>query len=163
MKRYYSICLNDKVSMWKNNIFNYAKWYFYWPKLFSLYDTNNDEIEYDKSNHKKWVSTKNKTYLYFGYINLNMIQRLVKDRHLNLLEAIHSPIYESYLESKMTKRSFNKKDLRVRECLKIVHIIFCRPLRNQAQWGFEYIIMNDYSKFCYVYLMILLSEIFRKV
>ena len=52
MKRYYSKVLMTKFSC-ERIIFLIAQNDIFQPILFSLYDTNNDEIEHDKSNHKK--------------------------------------------------------------------------------------------------------------
>ena len=56
-----------------------------------------------------------------GHINLNRINRLVKDGILDNLVLEPMPVCESYIESKLTKRPFPPKCNRSNELLELVH------------------------------------------
>ena len=90
-----------------------------------------------------------------GHINLNRIIRLVSDRPLSDLKVNNLPTCESYLEGKMTKRSFTTKGKRATECLGLIHTDVCGPMSIQDKGGYEYFITftDDYSRFGYVYLI----------
>ena len=66
--------------------------------------------------------------MHLGHINSNNIQRLVKDGLLELLDFNEFPIYESYLEGKMTKRPFNAKANRANDLLELMHSDVCGPM-----------------------------------
>ena len=78
------------------------------------------------------------------------------------MEAL--PVYESCLEGKMTKRPFAAKGNRSKEVLELVHSNLCGPMNIQVRGGFEYFItlINDYSRYEYIYLMRRKSECFEK-
>lgn len=84
-----------------------------------------------------------------------MIQKLVKSRILPPLIPKDLPVYESYIEGKMSKRSFIAKGYRAKEYLELVHTKVCGPFNVHAKWGYKYFITftDDYSRFGYVYLM----------
>ena len=67
-------------------------------------------------------------HMTLGHINLNRINRLVKDGILDnlVLEPMH--VYESYIEGKMTKRPFPLKGNRLSELLKLVYTDVCGPI-----------------------------------
>ena len=76
-----------------------------------LYNSELDNNSHVKSLKRKFPSTSD-AYLWhlrLGYINSNMIQRLVKDALLKPLDFNEFPVYDSCLEGKMTKRPFNAK------------------------------------------------------
>ena len=83
---------------------------------------------------------------------------------LELLDFNEFPIYESYLEGKMTKRPFNAKANRANDLLELMHSDVCGPMSTQVKGGYEYFItfIDDYSRFGYVYLMKRKSEVFEK-
>ena len=56
-----------------------------------------------------------------GHINLNRINRLTKDGPLRELIVGNLPICESYMEGKMTKRTFLAKGERAKIPLELVH------------------------------------------
>ena len=89
------------------------------------------------------------------HINLNRINRLIKDGILDnlVLEPMH--VYESCIESKITKRPFPPKGNRSNELLELVHIDVCGPINVRASGGHEYFIifMDDHSRYRYIYLM----------
>ena len=67
----------------------------------------------------------NQTYLWhlhFDHKNLNRIKRLVKSRTLYFVVLEDLPVYESYIEGKMTKKPFTTKRVKAKECLELMHI-----------------------------------------
>ena len=70
---------------------------------------NNSElfkVEHPKSNKRQKVSHSDNTYLWnlrLGHINLDKINRIVKDGPLRKLNVGTHPVCESCLEGKMTK------------------------------------------------------------
>ena len=88
----------------------------------------------------------------------------MKDGLLEPLYFNEFTVYESCLEGKMTKRSFNAKGNRAKDLLELVHSDVCGPMSVQARGGYEYFITftNDHSRFGYVYLMKQKSETFEK-
>ena len=82
------------------------------------------KVEYPKSNKRQKVSHSDNTYLWhlrLGHINLDRINRLVKDGPLRKLNVDTLPLCESYLEGKMTKRPFLARGERSKEPLQLVH------------------------------------------
>ena len=87
-------------------------------------------VENNHVSFKKKVTSTNKTFLShlcLGHINLNKIQRLAKFGALHSLVPEDLLICESCIEGKITKRPFTSKEVRVKECLKLVHIDVCEP------------------------------------
>ena len=131
---------------------------------------NNSElfkVEHPKSNKRQKVSNSDNTYLWhprLRHINLDRINRLVKDGPLRKLNVDTLPICESCLEGKMTKRPFSAKGERSKEPLQLVHSDVCGLLSVQARGGYEYFVtfIDDYSRYDYVYLMHKKSETFGK-
>ena len=124
------------------------------------------KVEYPKSKKQK-VSHDNDTYLWhlrLGHINLDRINRLVKDGPLRELKVDTLPVCESCLEGKMTKRPFSAKGERAKEPLKLLHSDVCSPLNVQARGSYEYFVtfIDDYSRYGYVYLIQRKSETFEK-
>ena len=137
------------------------------PTERSLNNSELFKVEHPKSNKRQKVCNSDNTYLWhlrLGQINLERINRLVKDDPLRELNVNTLPVCESYLEGKMTKRPFSSKGERSKEPLKIVHSNVCGPLCVQARGGYEYFItfIDDYSRYGYVYLMHKKSETFGK-
>ena len=123
-------------------------------------------MEHPKPKKQK-ISHDDDTYLWhlkLGHINLDRINRLVKDGPLIELKVGTLSVCESCLEGKMTKRPFSTKGERAKEPLELVHSDVCGPLNVQARGGYEYFVtfINDYSRYGYVYLMQRKSEIFEK-
>ena len=98
-----------------------------------------------------------------GHINLNRINRLVKDGILDNLVLEPIPVCESCIEGKMTKRPFPPKGNRSSELLELVHIDVFGPINIRAHGGYEYFITftNDHSRYVYVYLMHRKSDSFE--
>ncbi|XP_075504433.1 putative mitochondrial protein AtMg00300 [Primulina tabacum] len=118
-----------------------------------LYVLKQDDssLHHIESNKRIKLSPTNETYLWhlrLGHINLNRIQRLVKDGPLSNLKVESLPVCESCLEGKMTKRSFKSKGHRANEVLELVHTDVCGPISVQARGGFEYFITftDDYCR-----------------
>ena len=134
--------------------------------LYVLKPTDN-LLYHTTSNKRIKLSPTNETFLWhlrLGHINLNRIQRLVRDVPLSDLEMESLPVCESCLEGKMTKRPFTSKGLRAKEVLELVHSDVCGPISVQARGGYEYFITftDDYSRYGYVYLMVRKSEALEK-
>ena len=114
---------------------------------------------------KKKAPLFNLTYLWhlrLGHINLNRIQRLVRDGPLGSLVLEPLPTCESCLEGKMIKGQFFAKGQRAKELLELVHSNVYGPINIQARGGYEYFVtfVDDYSRFGYVYLMHRKSDAF---
>ena len=103
-------------------------------------------------------------HMRLGHINLNRINRLVKDGILDNL--VHEPmlVCESCIESKMTKRPFPLKENRSNDLLELVHTDVCCLISIRAHNGYEYFITftDDHSRYGYVYLMHHKSDSFEK-
>lgn len=70
----------------------------------------------------------NQTYLWqlrLGHINLNRISRLVRNGPLGSLEVEALPVCESYLEDKISKRSFSAKGNRANGPLELAQSNLC--------------------------------------
>ena len=137
------------------------------PTERSLNNSELFKLEHPKSNKSKQISHSDNTYLWhlrLGHINLDIINRLVKDGPLRKLNVGSLPVCESCLEGKMTKRPFSVKGERFKEPLQLVHSDVCGPLSVQARGGYEYFVtfINDYSRYDYVYLMHTKSETYGK-
>ena len=137
------------------------------PTERSLNNSEVFKVEHYKSNKCQKFSHSDNTYLWhlrLGHINLDRINRLVKDGLLRKLNVGTLPVCESCLEGKMTKRPFLLKSKRSKEPLQLVHSDVCSPLSVQARVGYEYFVtfIDDYSRYGYVYLMHKKSENFGK-
>ena len=118
----------DKVFICSNNIVDDL--YILTPDKHELYNFELDNSSYVKSLKRKFPST-NDVYLwhlYLTHINLNIIQRLIKDGLLEPSDFDGFPVCESCLEGKMTKRPSNAKGRRALELLELVHIDVCGPM-----------------------------------
>ncbi|KAA0037509.1 gag/pol protein [Cucumis melo var. makuwa] len=109
-------------------------------------------------NKRQRISPNNNTYLWhlrLGHINLDRIERLVKNGLLNELENDSLPPCESCLEGKMTKRPFTGKGYRAKEPLELIHSDLCGSMNVKAREDFEYFIsfIDDYLRYGYLYLM----------
>ena len=116
---------------------------------------------------RKEPSQMNQTYLWnlrLGHINLKLVSRLVQNGPLGSLGLQALLVCESCLEGKITRRPFTAKGYRAKEQLELVHSDLCGPMTIQASGGFEYFItlIDDYSRYGYIYLMRRKSEAFEK-
>ena len=101
--------------------------YILTPKLY------NSELDNDfhvKSLKRKFPSTSDAYLLHLclSHINSNRIQRLIKDGLLEPMKFDESPVYESCLKGKMTKRPFNAKGRRAHDLLELIHSDVCGPM-----------------------------------
>ena len=124
------------------------------------------KVELPKMKKQK-ISHDDNTYLWhlrLGHINLDRINRLVKDGPLRDLNVGTLPVYESCLEGKMKKRPFSAKGNRAQEPLELIHSDVCGPMTTQARGGYEYFVtfVDDYSRYGYIYLMQHKSKTFGK-
>ena len=103
-------------------------------------------------------------HLRLGHINLDRINRLVKDGPLRKLNVGTLPVCESCLEGKMTNRPFSAKGERSKEPLQLIHSDVYVPLSVQARGGYEYFVtfIDNYLRYSYVYLMHKKFETFEK-
>ena len=64
----------------------------------------------------------------------------------------------------MTKKSFLTKGNKSKGILELIHIDMCGPLNVRARWVFEYFInlIDDYSRYSFVYLLHRKSDAFKK-
>ena len=99
-----------------------------------------------------------------GHINLNRINRLVKEEILGDLVLQPKKVYKSCLKGKMTKRPFPAKGNGTNALLELVHTDVCGPINIRARGGYEYFIIFtvNHSRYGYVYLMQHKSEAFEK-
>ena len=80
------------------------------PTKRSLNNSELFKVEHPKSNKRQKVSYSDNTYichLKLGHINLDRINRLVKDGPLRKLHVGTLPVCESCLKGNMTKRPFS--------------------------------------------------------
>ena len=89
------------------------------------------------------------------HISLDRINRITKDGLLKYLSIGSLPIYEFYLEGKMTKRPFTTNGLRAEEPLGLIHSDVHGLFFTQARRGYEYYVtfIDDYSRYRHVYLI----------
>ena len=94
------------------------------PTERSLNNSELFKVEHPKSKKRQKFSHSDNTglwHLRLGHINLDKINRLVKDGPLRKLNVGTLPVCESCLECKMTKRPFSAKGERSKEPLQLVH------------------------------------------
>ena len=72
-----------------------------------------------------------------GHINLNRIDRLVKDGILDNLVLEPMPVCESCIEEKMTKIPFPPKGNRSNNLLELVHTDMYGPIKIRPHGGYE--------------------------
>ncbi|KAL0546565.1 hypothetical protein IC582_016476 [Cucumis melo] len=127
----------------------------------------NTEIFRTTETHNKRQKVSSNAFLWhlrLGHINLNRIGRLVKNGLLSQLEDNSLPPCDSYLEGKMTKRSFTRKGLRTKIPLELVHSNLCGPMNVKAREGYRYFssFIDDYLRYGHVYLIQNKSDSFEK-
>ena len=101
-----------------------------------------DESMMELNNSMVTVPTKRKQpssnptrlwHMRLGYINLNRINRLVKEGILGDLVLQPMEVCESCLEGKMTKRPFPTKDNRTTALLELVYTDVCGPINIRTR------------------------------
>ena len=99
---------------------------------------NNSElfkVAIPQSDKRQKVSKENDTYLWhlrLCHISLDSINRLTKEGPLRELTVGTLPVYESFLEGKLTKRPFTSKGNRAKEPVELIHSDVCGPINIQA-------------------------------
>ena len=122
------------------------------PTERSLNNSKLFKVEHPKSNKSQKVSHTDNTYFWhlrLGHINLDRINRLVKDVPSRKLNVGTLSVCESCLKGKMTKRPFSAKGERSKEPLQPIHRDVCSPLSVQARGGYEYFVtfIDNYSRY----------------
>ena len=79
-----------------------------------------------------------------GYININRINRLVKDRILYNLVLEPMPICESCIEGKMAKRPFPPKGNKSNDLLELVYTNVYGPINIRSHCGYVRIVPSNY-------------------
>ena len=69
-------------------------------------------------------------HLRLGHINIDRINRLIKDGPLNLLKVVPYPICKPCLQGKMTKSPFTGKEARATDVLGLIHTDVCGPMNH---------------------------------
>ena len=91
------------------------------------------------------------------------MDRLTKERILDIGDCESLLTYESCLLDKMTKSPFKGKGERATDVLSLVHSDTCGCMSISARDWYNYFIIfiNDLSRYGYVYLMKYKSESFK--
>ena len=131
------------------------------------YEAQRMELNNIIGSSKRKKPSQNPTRLWhmrLGHINLNRIDRLVKEGVLPSLVVEPIPLCESCLEGKMTKRPFSSKGNRAKDLLDLIHTDVCGPMNVKARGGYEYFITftDDFSRYGYIYLLHRKSDSFEK-
>ena len=102
--------------------------------------------------------------LRLGHIAEDRVNKLEKIGLLSSLTFESYPIYESYLNGKMTKLPFVWHMERAMDLLALVQTNVCGPFDVPTRGNFVYFItfIDDLSRYGYVYLMRHKSEAFEK-
>ncbi|GKU97061.1 hypothetical protein SLEP1_g10245 [Rubroshorea leprosula] len=167
-----------KKGHWKRNCYQYLAslkkpsegfkqdgLYFLSPALNSIACIEKDFHENILSKRKRdEVAPTYLWHLRLGHINVERINRLVKDGPLDFLKIESYPTCEPCLQGKMTKLPFSGKGERALGVLDLIHSDVCGPINHVARGGFSYFITftDDYSRYGYIYLMKHKSESFEK-
>lgn len=133
----YSITFGTEVVIKRNGAFICSSkvingLYLLTPTMHEIHDT---EIN-NRPSLKRKSPSSNPTKLWhlrLGHINLNRIDRLVKDGILPSLVVKPMPVCESCLEGKMTKRPFSSKGNKAKDLLELVHTDVCGPINIRAR------------------------------
>ena len=110
--------------------------YFIKPIFNNLLQTEMFKVTEPSLKRRKISSHDNETYLWhlrLGHINLDRIERLIKDGPLRELKVGTLLVCESCLEGKMTKRAFSTKGERAKAPMEIILSDVCGPLNVKAR------------------------------
>jgi hypothetical protein len=108
--------------------------------LYVLKPTNSS-LYHIESNKCIKLSLTNETFLWnlrLSHIDLNKIQKLIKESLLGDLKVEPFQVCKSCLDGKMTKRAFPSKENIVKEVWELVHSDVCGPINVQVRGGYEY-------------------------
>ena len=152
----YSVNFGIEVVIKMNDTFIYSGMvtnglYLIAPTIYEIHDT---EI-INKTNRPKLKiksPSSNPTKLWhlrLCHINIDRIDKLVKDGILPSLVVEPMPVCESCLEGKMTKRPFSSKGNRAKDLLESMHTDVCGPMNVRVRGGYEYLITftDEYSRY----------------
>ena len=91
------------------------------------------------------------------------MDRLTKEKYLDIDNYESLQTCESCHLSKMTKSSFKKENEQATDVLSLVHSDVCGSMSTSAKGGFNYFInfTDDLSRYGYIYLMKHKSESFE--
>ncbi|GJT50245.1 retrovirus-related pol polyprotein from transposon TNT 1-94 [Tanacetum coccineum] len=89
-----------------------------------------------------------------GHVNFNLMRRLIKFNSIPNFHIDSKYICETCVEAKLTRASF-KVVKRITEPLDMIHTDICDLKSLPTKGGNHYFIMfiDDYTKYCYVYLL----------
>ena len=121
----------------------------------SMVELNNSMVTVPTKRKEPSSNSTRLWHMRLGHINLNRINRLVKEGISG--DSVFQPmeVCESCLEGNMTKRPFLAKGNRTNALLELVHTDVCGPITIRLRGGYEYFITftDDHSRYGYVYLM----------
>ena len=111
------------------------------PIISMKYDMelNNSMVIVPSKRNEHFSNPKRLWYIRLGYINLNKINRLIKDGILDNLVLDPMLVCESCIEGNMTKSPFPSKGNRFDNLLELIHTDVCGPINIRAQCGYEYL------------------------
>ena len=91
------------------------------------------------------------------------MDRLTKERNLDIDDCELLSICKSCLLGKMIKSPFKEKVKRAADILSLVHSDICEPMSISTRGGYNYFIIftDDLSRYGYMYLMKHKSESFE--
>ena len=121
----------------------------------SMMELNNSMVTVPTKRKEPFSNPKRLWYMRLGHINLNRINKLVKEGILGDLVLQPIEVYKYCLEGKVTKRPFSTKGNRTNALLELVYTDVCRPINIRARGGYKYFITftDDHSRYGHVYLM----------
>ncbi|UYV82416.1 K02A2.6-like [Cordylochernes scorpioides] len=92
---------------------------------------------------------------HIGMQNLRKLESLVDGMELNKLEKQENDLCEICIMAKQTRKSFGNERYRATRPLEIGHTDLCGPIEPLTQNNKKYIMtfLDDYTHFCYVYLL----------
>ena len=136
MNKSFSITFGTEIVLKRYDTFIYSDkvingFYLLTPTMYEIHDTENNRLSL-----KRKSPSSNPTKLWhqrLGHINLNRIDRLVKDGILALLVVEPMPVCESCLEGIMTKRPFSSKGRRAKDLLELVYTDMYGPINLERE------------------------------
>ncbi|GJQ95174.1 pol polyprotein [Tanacetum coccineum] len=100
------------------------------------------------------IESSNVWHARLGHVNFNSLHRLIKFNSIPNCHIDSKYKCETYVEAKLTRTSF-KSVKRTTEPLDMVHTDICDLKSLPTKGGNKYFItfIDDYTKYCYVYLL----------
>ena len=106
----------------------------------SIMELNNSMVTVPTKRKEPSTNPTRLWHMRLGYINLNRINRLVKEGILGDLVLQPMEVCESCLEGKMTERPFPAKGNMTNALLELVHTDVCGPKHIRIRGGYKYFI-----------------------